>query len=366
MRAVPLIVVVPMVAFFACGEPADSFDREPMLTSLVDVVMRPTYADAAAAAATLEGQASTFCAGETTHDELVNSFEEALVRFKLAESFAIGPHTDSPPRLGPLVDAWPAEEADVEALLASSDALDPMSFELRGNRVQGFAALDYLISGDETTLGAFRDESGALRRCDYVVGSAGRIRAVMDQFVTAWGEGDEGHGGELAHGGGRYGGDIATAASVLIEQMVYTIENARELKVGKPFGKRDEGVLQPEQLEVPYGEHGLASVRAALISARNVYRGEYENAEGTLATGMGIRAWLLARNPDLDPVVEEAFADAITSTNAIQPSLEQALSADAATVEAAYQAIKELQLVLAVDMAAALSVTVTFNPTDGD
>ena len=48
-------------------------------------------------------------------------------------------------------------------------------------------------------------------------------------------------------------------------------------------------------------------------------------------------------------VVEEAFADAITSTEAIQPSLEQALSADAATVEAAYQAIKELQLVHAAD-----------------
>lgn len=81
----------------------------------------------------------------------------------------------------------------------------------------------------------------------------------------------------------------------------------------------------------------------------------------------GVRDWLLTRRAELDPIILAAFADARAALEALRPEgLEAALVSRPADVEAAYDAIKAMQVLLTVDLAGALGVTVTFNPTDGD
>lgn len=350
-----------------CGcvsTPEDPFDREAMLTELGDNVFVPTYEDCATAAAQLEGAATEYCAAPSVQllTSLRDAFATAHFRFKLAESFAIGPHTDTPPRLGPQLDDWPAEESDVRGLLAASEALSADALSAMGNRVQGFAALDYVLSGPDEELGAW---DSTPRRCEYAVALSERIVSLSATYLVEWRAGEGDHVGELARGEGRYA-SVSVAVSILVEQMVYTVENIRELKVGKPFGKRDGGALQPEQFEVPYGRLSNASALAALQSVRNVYEGRYVGADGSERNGQGLQDWLISRRPDLDALILCAFDEAALAQDAISPDLESAITDSPETVESAYQAVKELQMTLAIEFAGALSITVTFNPTDGD
>lgn len=342
----------------------DPFDREAMLAELGDNVFVPTYEDFSVAAAELNASARAYCGspGEESLAALRASFATAHYRFKLAESFAIGPHTDNPPRLGPQVDDWPAEESDIRQLLSGEETLSAESLMSMGNRVQGFAALDYVLSGPDDELGTWEETP---RRCEYAQALAARIDAIADDYVSAW-RADEGdHVGELARGEGRYP-SVFLAVSILVEQMVYTVENVRELKVGKPFGKRDAGELQPEQFEVPYGLLSNESALASLQSARNMYEGRYVALDGTVVDGLGFQDWLISRRPDLDALILQAFDDAAATQSAITPDLETAITESPDVVEAAYQSVKELQMTLAIEFAGSLSISVTFNPTDGD
>lgn len=358
------VLLCALVLSACTSTPDDPFDRQAMLSALGENVFVPTYEDFATSASALRASADVYCGAqdEASLAALHDAFAVAHFRFKLAESFAIGPHTDNPPRLGPQLDDWPSEESDVRELLSGTETLSAETLSAMGNRVQGFAALDYVLSGPDDELGAWEVTP---RRCEYASALSARIASLADAYVREWRPDGADHVGELSRGDGRYPSPFL-AVSILVEQMVYTIENIRELKVGKPFGKRDGGELQPEQFEVPYGRLSNASALAALQSVRNVYEGRYVALDGSERNGLGFQDWLISRRPELDALILSAFDGAEAAQESVVPDLESAITDAPDTVEAAYQAVKELQMTLAIEFAGALSITVTFNPTDGD
>ncbi|HJL00795.1 MAG TPA: imelysin family protein [Polyangiaceae bacterium LLY-WYZ-15_(1-7)] len=358
------LFALPALLAVSCGDTAgDDFDRSAMLRSIGETVILPTYRDFAAGARALDAASAAFCASPSaeTLDATQQAFWDAKGFLKEAEASAYGPHTDNPLRLGPRVDFWPARTDSVDALLAAEDAVDAEALASRGAGEVGLPAIGYLLhdptGGDEAVLAAFEADA---RRCAYLEGLAAYLVESADAYVTAWDPSGGDHLGELAEGRGLYV-DVFRAASHVFEQVLWTIENVRELKLGKPFGKRDGGVLQPGQLEAPYSGRSLQDAIDALRGAEAVYLGRRGEVQG-----IGLRDWLLTRRPALDAEVQAAFGDAYAALEAVEGPLRQAIESDAAGVEDAYQAVKELQLVLSVDVAQALAITVTFNPTDGD
>jgi len=353
----------------ACeGETGDGFDRQPMLASLGETVILPTYEDFAERAAVLDEAVEAFCGapGAETLSAAQAAFRATKTPLKQGEAFGLGPHVERPWRLMPLVDFWPPDVDDVQEMLASEDALDQDAIDLIGANRKGLPALDILLFGGD--LDAPRDEAAILaafeteRRCAYAEALSENLAARAWDYVEAWSPSGDDYVGELAFAGERevFSSEQA-AASAVFDQLLFTIENARELKVGKPFGKRDGGTLQPRELEAPYSERSVQDTLDAIQGAENVYLGSYDGVQG-----IGIRDWLLARRPDLDAPLQQAFADAKDALAAIDGPLHEAIVSDAEGVEAAYQAIKSLQVLLATEVAGALGITVTFNPTDGD
>lgn len=356
-----VLSILSIALLLSCGEPAETFDYAGMLQSIGDTVILPTYDDFAQATSELDIAAHAFCTmlDEPTYVAMEAAYRAAKTRLKLAEAFAIGPHTDSPLRLGPTVDFWPPRPADVDAVLAGSDALDPDALDSVGAGARGFPAMDYLIhpsTEPSEALAAFVAEP---RRCEYLQAMTGNAARQARAYVGAW-EGPEGHLALLVSGSDPYR-DTFGAASAMFDQVLFTVENVRELKIGKPFGKRSSGVPQPAELEAPYGERSLQDAIDALQSTRNIWAGNYEGVEG-----VGLRDWLRARRPALEPDVEAAFDLAFATLRAIPEPYSSAITDAPTEVETAYVAIKDLQVLLAVDIAGALGVTVSFNPTDGD
>lgn len=357
-------IAIGILVFSGCTEEGDTFDRQAMMNALGQNVVLPTYRDFATTTDALATTATAFC-GAPDVDGLQatrEAWEASHHALELAESFAFGPDTDNPPRLGPKVNTWPVRETSVQELLAGTEPLDAASFAVRGSTVQGLPVIAYLLFDERDDADFVAALASEPRRCDYIVGASGAAAQNAAQYVSAW---EDGHLEEWSSGTGRYP-SVFGASSVLVEQMIFSTENVRELKIGKPFGKRDGGELQPDQFESPYSRTTLQDAEAAVQSVKNVWLGRYVDRSGAAHEGLGVRDWLRARRPEVEARVDAAFATAESTLAAIDPDLETAVTSDAPTVETAYQAVKELQLVLAVEMAAALNITVTFNPTDGD
>ncbi len=228
--------------------------------------------------------------------------------------------------------------------------------------MQGLPVIAYLLFDSREDADFVAALASERRRCEFLVGASAAAAGNAAQYVSAW---EDGHLEEWSSGTGRYP-SVFGASSVLVEQMIFSTENVRELKIGKPFGKRDAGVLQPDQFESPYSRTTLRDAQASVQSVQNVWLGRYVDRSGAIHEGLGVRDWLRTRRPEVESRVDAALATAESALEAIAPDLETAITDDAVAVETAYQAVKELQLVLAVEMAAALNITVTFNPTDGD
>ncbi|MCB9633347.1 MAG: imelysin family protein [Sandaracinus sp.] len=359
MRA---LLLVSLLLSLSCSGSGDTFDRAGMLASLGQTVILPTYRDFVTRTATLDDAATALCASPdaTTLASARQAYAAARVPLAQAEAFAIGPHTDSPLRLSPKVNFWPVRPDLVEELLATDT---PIDVDATGSAARGLPAIGYVLNGlaqapaeDDAILAALPG-----RRCDYLRALTANLEARANEYVTAWSpEGDD-FAGQLAEGRGTFA-SVQAASSVMVEQLVFTTENVRELEIGKPFGKRDAGVLQLDQQEDRFGGRSLADAWDAVRSVENVWRGRYGDDRG-----IGIRDWLLARRPALEPMVEQSFADVHAAFAALgDVTLDVAIAENPTGVEEVYQQIKLLQTILAVEVAQALAVTVTFNPTDGD
>jgi predicted lipoprotein len=64
--------------------------------------------------------------------------------------------------------------------------------------------------------------------------------------------------------------------------------------------------------------------------------------------------------------VSQRYTEALAAVRALEAPLERVVTTDRATLAAAAQATKALELALKVDLASALGVTITFQTGDGD
>jgi len=94
-----------------------------------------------------------------------------------------------------------------------------------------------------------------------------------------------------------------------------------------------------------------------LQGIEQVYRG---------ATGAGLEGYLKHLNASLAERVKGQIETTLTAVQAVGAPFEQAVPANRAPVEDAYQKTHALEVLCKVDLASALGVTITFNSNDGD
>ncbi|MEO0325369.1 MAG: imelysin family protein [Myxococcota bacterium] len=363
-----LVLVFGMVA---CGESGASFDV-PALNANAAALVEARYADAAQELSSLSSAAEAFCAAPTpaAYATLVARLEATRRAFKRAEVFAFGPYTDSPWRVGPDLDLWPAEPDRIEAFLASDEPLsDGEALERVGAKLKGLPALEYLVHGQDVTRPFVSSEEATVafqenpRRCDYVRAVVENLGTRLEDLREAWSPEGDHYALELSAPGSTERdiyADAFEAASALFEQMVFTIENVQQLKIGKPLGLRTQGRPEPDSAEARFSERSALYARETLAGARALY-------DGTPDAGQGIGDWVASRSPELDTQIMAAFDAAEAAIGDLQGvALAQRVSEEPEIVMTAYERLGNLRQLLVVDAAGLLAVTVTFNPTDGD
>ncbi len=349
----------------SCGGGGDSFDRNAMLASLGTVVMVPGYATLQDQTTALDAAADAFCdaPSDVTLSAAQAAFMDAHAALVRTEAFAFGPYmtVSDPPETA--INFWPARTPLVDDVLAGTEPITLLSLT---NAKKGFPALDYLLFDpaldDADVLTSFLDGTAGARRCSYV-------RVVTDDLVTrttalhaSW-AGPGGHAEQLATAGTtstvyRF---TPLAVTAVLERVVFTLEDMRDMKLGVPLGLETDNLAHVELVEVPYSARSFEALLADLESVHAVFTGDYAGTQG-----IGLSEWLVTRDADLDAAVLAQLEVVRAALLAFDVSLGEALVSDREAVIALHTEIRTLHRLVGVDVAGALAVTISFNDTDGD
>ncbi len=352
----------------ACSIAENGPDPRPeVLTALAANVIIPRYADFQLAMDLAAAEVEAFCA-EPSQDGLELSrlaISEAYLLWKRSEVIAFGPHREQPWAIAGKLDLWPVRPENVQEVLDGEGAVDEEGLISVINGAKGLPAVQWLLwERGEDSLEAFTGSAAGQRRCALLTGLSAEAASRAATMVQAWSsEGDDWQL-EFANPPGPLGRFLTSqdAVSELVNRMIFTVENIRLLKLGKPIGFEAQGQIQPDRLEAPYSGNSLAACRANLAGLVEVFHGSYGNS-----SGKGLADLLPeARRAELVTSFDLAMSDSEQSLASITEPLSATIFAAPDEVEATIEILRQLQVVLQVDIAQALAVTVRFNDTDGD
>lgn len=346
----------------ACGPVVDPVDEEltlrlEILEAIHTEVVAVEYADFAVRSAALEAAALAFCGSPTDAGltDVRDRWREARGPWKRMEIVGFGPVVDEPHRYGPLIDFWPVRDTVVDDLLAEETALDLDSVRGFGASTRGFPVLDYLLWHPE--LEGATTFANDPRRCTYIASLATDLRMNADDLHGAW----------LAYAPLLLEPAAQTDFAYLdtqdvvdewVNRMLFALDNIRAEKLGKPLGDGSQGNPLPDAVESRYSARSLADARDVYAGVEIVFDGREMGFDDLMP-------------PSRTPItffdnMAVARDDARAALAAVPEPLEASITADPASVVAAQDALREVQVLIQVEMAQALNVALAFNDNDGD
>lgn len=343
-----------------CKAPtATAFDEVAFRTSILqDVhgqVVATEYQAFAEAAEVLESETAALCASPSQAglEAARAAFDAARAPWKRMEVVGFGPVVDEPHRYGPVVDFWPVRDTVVDDLLEGDTSVELATIQGLGASTRGFPVLDYVLW--HPTVSVLDDA----RHCTYAASLAADLHDNAEGLHAAWLD----YAPRLEDPGSQTDFAYATQQQVIdewVNRLLFAMDNIRAEKLGKPAGDDSQGNPLPDAVESRYSGRSLQD-------ARDVYAGVellYDGREGS----QGLGALLTPERTPLD--FPDAFASARdsarTALDAIPEPLEQTVQGDTSSIVTAQQALREVQVLVQVELAQALGVTLAFNDNDGD
>ena len=341
--------------------------RQTVLQSLASTVIIPRYQKFKAETILLKEAAEALCSAPS-EDQLQSvrtQWESVRDLWKASEVTRFGPYAELPLRIGPKIDFWPARPDKIEDLLQGMDPIDALLLNNSGTTVRGLPVSEYLLYGPQ-----FEDvlEEGH-RRCSFVMANAEDIINSSDILIQAWspqeGMGDKppSFGWNFANAGSDQSRfmDPHEAVNEVVNRMIFAVEDVRVLKLGKPVGDSTGGNPVPDRLESPYAQRSLQDSIQAIRGIHSFFYAEFEGNKG-----QGIVELLRGKHPDIISRFDQTYAAGIDALEAIEGPLAVAITDHRDQVKNAQTVLRDLQVVLQVELAQVLNVSPRFNDNDGD
>ncbi len=353
--AAPAVLLAALTltgCFTSSEEKGDALDFSPILASVADSVIYPTYSDLAAKAAALE-TAVQLLDSQVTPARLNAArvaWRAARAPWEQSEGFLFGP-VDSK-GIDPSIDTWPLDSLTLNSILTGTSTLNEAFLALQEENVRGFHAIEYLLFGVDS----LKDEGDFTpRQKQYLVAAAANFRARTDILKNAWSATGENYLAEFktaGMGSTAYRSKRA-AAQELLDGMVGICDEVASAKISAPFGPPAD----PTEEESRFSRNSTNDFANNIRSVRNVYLGTYGSAAlhkgAHLGHAKGIASWVDSLNSPLAERVQAEIDSAISKIEQIG-DFTAALSANRPKIEAARTAVQTLHTSLDVDVRKAL------------
>ncbi|WP_411871730.1 imelysin family protein [Vulcanococcus limneticus] len=223
------------------------------------------------------------------------AWQQVRATWERGESWAFGPAETG--GFDGNLDAWPVNEKDLKAALASG-ALTPGLFAKLSSTAKGFHGIEAVLYGTN----APRPQANKLRASElsYLQQAGSDLAANAKGLLAAW-RGSNGFGAEF-----KVNGD--EAVSEILQGMVGTLEEVAAEKLGAPLKSRAKA-----DLESFYSDNTSADIAANLAGIQMSLKRS------------GLIAWIKGRDAKLAKSLETALDQVQTSAQALPSGLNDKL-----------------------------------------
>ncbi|MCY1015253.1 imelysin family protein [Pyxidicoccus sp. MSG2] len=328
----------------ACSDDGDSNPTpetvdSAVISTFVDQVVVPTYQELATRLTALDTAARALQAdpSATRLETARNAWFAAREPWEESEAFLFGP-VDSY-GFDPALDSWPVNRTDLDAVLASGDALTPEYVRNLQETQKGFHTVEYLLFGEG---GAKKATEFNARQFEYLTAITAEMKSISSSLSDAWTKGYDGkpaYRNTLANAG-QSGNTAYPSTQAAAQEMVGGITNILDEvangKIADPYDAKD-----PNLVESQFAYNSLSDFSNNIDSVLHAYRGfasSTATAEHSLRTVVGVDSALDKRIiSEIDAAkaalaaVPEPFRDSIRDP------------ASSGRIEAAQAAIRKLQ-----------------------
>jgi predicted lipoprotein len=331
------------------GTVAEGFDDQEIVVDFADSVVVPTYAALDERMAALDVAADALVADPS--DANLEAARAAWVAtrepWEQSEGFLFGP-VDSY-GFDPALDSWPVNTTDLEAVLASNDALTQEYVANLQETQKGFHTIEYIVYGEGGTRTAADLDA---RELEYLAALTEEASRITGQLHAAWTDGIEGQGPyrDVLATAGEDGNTAFPSRRAAAQQILTAMSGiCEEVATGKIAGPYD--AHDPNLVESQFSFNSLIDFTDNIVSVRNCWTGD-SDVGGT--TGKGLDEYVADLDPDLKARVDAEIQAAIDALAAVPPPFPEAIQNPDAydEIEAAQQAISALQATIDGDLSA--------------
>jgi predicted lipoprotein len=374
MKAIPYILVGLMVVVWSCSkseEPSafDTFDRQSMLTNLGNNVIIPSFDAFYQKSTALETAITAYTADVKNEQKLMaaqQAWRDMAYVWKQASVF----------KQGPIEDKFLLSNIDfstkgvylnttlLEKAITDGTTIDNAYIESKGSTVKGVHAIEYLLFDkaqlNANVIGGYTGINCA-NRTAYLKALATNLKNQARLILDGW------NGGYVMTFINADGRDINSSLGILSNKLIDLIYTIRDERIGAPKGNRNNGIPQPDLAESALSNSSIALAVNELKGLENAFLGRTPaGVDGIGLDDLLDKLGAKSGNDLLSTKINNQFATVYTKLNAIPAPLQTAVINNKAEVQAAYDEIKKLQVLMEVDMINNLGVLLTFSDNDGD
>lgn len=250
----------------------------------------------------------------------------------------------------------------IDAVLASTSAMDASDLDEISAAAKGLFALEYLLYGERSVATSKGTNAPGLdarslfgtnapRRGQFLLALARDVQRKAAVVSADW------TGTNRVDASTRFAAGGQETVNTLLNALARILEKISEEHLNLALQLPAPVMRQLDRIEGARSSTSIPQLTAMLRGAHNIYRG---------GVGTGLDDHLGSLNPALATRVEQQFEKSLAALQAIGLPLETALTEQKELVQRAYEAARDLEILFKVDVARAFGVTITFSSDDGD
>ena len=297
---------------------------------------------------------------KTTLENLVktqNQWKKTVRIWKQIELYNIG--AISKKFLHFQIGEWPTNEAFIAKFVIEATTIDEAYIISKGASSKGVSALEFLLFNKETNeavLESFISDDNHENRLKYLVSVSENLKTEAILLAQDWTEYKDEFVSNLDNG-------VTGSQNMVINEMVASLEEILIYKLGKPLGGKNNGVIDLEKLEASKSGMSLVIIKENLMVLERCFLGEFTGVKEAIGFDDSL---VLMNAENIVEVVKNNLKICYQKIDVINGTLKEELQNNPEVVIDLREAIKDLLVVVKVDMANTLGFTITFNDNDGD
>lgn len=336
------------------------FDKKNLVEQIGKNIIIPEYNNFYNATSDLDLKIKEFVNNPDTNTltNAQNAWKAAMSSWQKTELYQFGPVKDL--NLAGKIYFWPVNPDSVQEVLSKDKTILKDNYlSSAGATKKGLPVIEYLlfdnVNGNQNIIDAVKTGEQSETRKLYLQLLGTDLKNNANQINQAW---NIKQGNYLAKFTAQ-----SDAFNMILNNMISTIEDIKDKKIGEPAGITSGSEPEPDETESVQSNNSKNNIIDNLQSLKSVFNG----TEKEDSNDIGLDDYLeYVEQDELKDEINEQIDKCIQSIKNISTPLSLAVTKEPKKVETAYNEIKELLELIKVDLANAINETVHFNSSDGD